>query len=285
MLMRTSSRSGHILMLAFVAPFVLMANVTSIRSQQPTQPKSSDSALASDVVNVSIATNEKPRADKKPETTAEKLSALELLLERQGQQLDQLQRTVAEQQELIRLLAGQLNPAATTTASTTSATSPTGVSIRNEAEPQSTQTPGIDDRLKRVETRVSEIGNVRFSGDIRLRSESIFGQSNNLTNANTPSILGNDLTARHRMRLRARLTMRGSVSDEFDWGLRLATGSFADNISTNQTFTDFFNRKPFALDQAFVIYKPKWAPRLQLQGGNSRPRGPTDSKAPGLPPS
>ena len=73
------------------------------------------------------------------------------------------------------------------------------------------------------------------------------------------------------MRLRARLQMRGTISDEFDWGLRLATGSMADNISTNQTMTDFFNRKPFALDQAFVTYKPKRAPGLRLQGGKFEP--------------
>jgi hypothetical protein len=65
--------------------------------------------------------------------------------------------------------------------------------------------------------------------------------------------------------------MRGSIGDEFDWGLRVATGSFADNISTNQTLTDFFNRKPFALDQAFITYKPKRLPGLRLQGGKFEP--------------
>src|SRR6185503_7369624 len=76
---------------------------------------------------------------------------------------------------------------------------------------------------------------------------------------------------RHRMRLRARLTMRGTIGEEFEWGLRFATGSFADNISSNQTFTDFFNRKPFALDQAFITYKPKQLPGLRLQGGKFEP--------------
>ncbi len=122
------------------------------------------------------------------------------------------------------------------------------------ADPQSTP---IDDRLKKVEARVAEIGPVKFSGDIRLRSESFFGLTNILASGSTPGALGNDLSPRHRMRLRARLAMRGTIGEEFDWGLRIATGSFADNISTNQTLTDFFNRKPFALDQAFVTYKPR----------------------------
>jgi hypothetical protein len=118
---------------------------------------------------------------------------------------------------------------------------------------------------------VSEIGAIKFSGDIRLRSESFFGQQNILTNGDNPALLGNELSPRHRMRLRARLQMRGSITDEFDWGLRFATGSFADNISTNQTLTDFFNRKPFGLDQAFITYKPKRAAGLRLQGGRFEP--------------
>src|SRR6185295_4526662 len=118
----------------------------------------------------------------------------------------------------------------------------------------SPQTPTVEDRLKKVETRVSEIGAIKFSGDIRLRSESFFGQQNILANGDNPGVLGNELTPRHRMRLRARLQMRGSITDEFDWGLRFSTGSFADNISTNQTMTDFFNRKPFGVDQAFISY-------------------------------
>ena len=128
-----------------------------------------------------------------------------------------------------------------------------------------------EDRLKKVEARVAEIGPVKFSGDIRLRSESIFGQSNSLAQGGNPALFGNELSPRHRMRLRARLAVRGTIGEEFDWGLRIATGSFADNISTNQTLTDFFNRKPFALDQAFVTYKPRRVPGLRLQGGKFEP--------------
>jgi hypothetical protein len=53
--------------------------------------------------------------------------------------------------------------------------------------------------------------------------------------------------------------------------LSFATGSFADNISTHHPLTDFFNRKPFALDQAFITYKPRRAPGLRLQGGRFEP--------------
>jgi uncharacterized coiled-coil protein SlyX len=206
-------------------------------------------------------TAESNAPDKKPDAKSieEKLNSLERMLEQQNQRLSQMQQTIAEQQQTIRLLVGKVNREEAATSSEVSA-----VYARVESQPA--QTPAVEDRLKKIETRMSEIGAVKFSGDIRLRSESIFGQSNNQATAGNPTVLGNELSPRHRMRLRARLSIRGTVGEEFDWGLRLASGSFADNISNNQTLTDFFNRKPFALDQAFITYKPHRVPGLLLQG-------------------
>jgi hypothetical protein len=197
----------------------------------------------------------------KAETTETKITALEQMLVEQSQRLDRLQQTIVEQQETIRLLATRLNGGDLAATSTPQASVP----------PQTAKTPTVDDRLKTVESRIAELGSIKFSGDIRLRSESIFGQSNSLANGDNPAVLGNDLSPRHRMRLRARLQMRGSIGQEFDWGLRFTSGSFADNISNNQTLTDFFNRKPFALDQAFITYKPHSLPGLKLQGGKFEP--------------
>jgi hypothetical protein len=61
--------------------------------------------------------------------------------------------------------------------------------------------------------------------------------------------------------------MRGEINKDFSWGIRLASGSFADTISSNQTLTDFYNRKPFGLDQAYLAWTPQRAPGLRLQGG------------------
>jgi uncharacterized coiled-coil protein SlyX len=203
-----------------------------------------------------------PDGEAKPSATEERLTALERALDQQNAKLDELQKTIVAQQQTIRLLADKLaDKAAPATSLSAVASTPA-----NAPQP-----PAIEDRLKKVEGRVAEIGAIKFSGDIRLRAESFFGLSNSLANGDNPAVLGNDLTPRHRLRLRARLQMRGSVGEEFDWGLRFATGSFADNISTNQTLTDFFNRKPFALDQAFISYKPRRAPGLRLQGGRFEP--------------
>jgi hypothetical protein len=67
--------------------------------------------------------------------------------------------------------------------------------------------------------------------------------------------------------LRARFAVRGQIGKEFDWGIRLATGSYSNSISTNQTFTDFFNRKAFGLDQAYIAWTPSRLPGLRVQGG------------------
>jgi TolA-binding protein len=145
-----------------------------------------------------------------------------------------------------------------------------------QASPQAkAQASDTDTRLARVEEQTKktsealskQLGSITFSGDIRLRYESFYGQLNALSNATNPTIIGNELTSRQRFRVRARLAMRGQFGKNFDWGLRLASGSFADAISTNQTFTDFYNRKAFGLDQAYIAWTPERVPGLRLQGG------------------
>jgi len=219
-----------------------------------------------------VGSSERKRPDKTPPSDSERINALEETLRRQGNQLDEMRKLLVEQQETIKLLAGKLSdtePARMRAEAVVAGNeSLEADGPRIVADPQSAQ---IDDRLKKVEAGLAGIGPVKFSGDIRLRSESFFGLTNTLASGSTPGALGNELSPRHRMRFRARLAIRGTIGDEFDWGLRLATGSFADNISTNQTLTDFFNRKPFGLDQAFVTYKPRRVPGLRLQGGKFEP--------------
>ncbi|HEX8139068.1 MAG TPA: putative porin [Pyrinomonadaceae bacterium] len=141
------------------------------------------------------------------------------------------------------------------------------------ARPQQEQ--GTDARLGRVEEQVKktgealtrQLGSISFSGDLRFRYEAFYGQLNALANGANPAILGNELSTRQRFRFRARLNMRGQIGKEFDWGVRLTTGSLADAISGNQTMTDFFNRKPFALDNAFIAWTPQRVPGLRIQAG------------------
>jgi len=60
----------------------------------------------------------------------------------------------------------------------------------------------------------------------------------------------------NRLRLRARLAFNVKVADNVTAGLRLATGSATDRVSTNQTLGQDFNRYTFLLDRAFVKVEP-----------------------------
>jgi Putative porin len=65
---------------------------------------------------------------------------------------------------------------------------------------------------------------------------------------------------RDRLRLRARLAINAKVADTVTAGLRLATGSATDRVSTNQTLGQNFNRYAFLLDRAFIKFDPTpWA--------------------------
>jgi hypothetical protein len=194
-------------------------------------------------------------------------------LREQQEELRRMQALITEQSQVIDTLRQRVEQTARTGMLKTS-----DIPVSDNA-PQDSQTKAqsseTDARLARVEERATktsealskQLGSITFSGDIRLRYESFYGQLNALSNADNPAILGNPLSTRQRFRIRARLAMRGQIGKEFDWGLRLASGSFADSTSTNQTLTDFYNRKPFGLEQAYVAWTPARMPGLRLQGG------------------
>lgn len=225
---------------------------------------------ATDFHSVSVEPAAKPHfpesknVERTTTTDAERIAALEVALRIQHEQLEQMRASLAEQSRLLnelRLLANGNH----TNLSSPAITTETKVEMNAQANDRLT---AVEAQAKKTSEALSkQLGSISFSGDLRLRFESIFGQSNSLANAANPAVLGNELTPRFRPRIRLRLNVRGQINDEFEWGMRLATGSLADNISTNQTLTDFFNRKPFGLDQAYVNYKPKAVRGLRIQGG------------------
>jgi hypothetical protein len=62
--------------------------------------------------------------------------------------------------------------------------------------------------------------------------------------------------------------VEGALNQDFTGGIYIATGTVNDDpVSSNATLTQFFTRKPFALDRGWVTYNPlnhKW---LSLTGG------------------
>jgi len=203
----------------------------------------------------------------------EELERLRATLSEQASTIEGLRRKVEQTEQGAALPSGVLKTGEITLSDSTARTTEPGASqnpTATAAKPQDT-----DARLGRVEEQVKktsetlarQLGSITFSGDLRFRWESFYGQLNALTNGDNPAILGNPVSTRQRLRFRARLNMRGQIGKEFDWGLRLATGSFADAISANQTLTDFYNRKPFGLDNAYIGWTPQRVPGLRLQAG------------------
>jgi Putative porin len=233
-----------------------------------------------------------PATTPKPAGGLFALEEVERQLREQREEIGQLRAALKEQTRLMAELrsrveeaerafaASQARPAvvrdaAYTTDAAGAGTTDAAVTTNATADAPSSAGTGQDSNLEARVARVEkagdavakQLGSMTFSGDMRFRYESFYGQQNALASAENPGTFGNPLSTRQRFRLRARLGVRGRVGDEFDWGLRLATGSFADMVSTNQTLTDFFTRKPFALDQAYVNYHPKALPGFQLQFG------------------
>ena len=81
--------------------------------------------------------------------------------------------------------------------------------------------------------------NIDISGDFRYRYEQINAEGKE---------------DRGRNRIRARLNIKGEISEELDFNLRLATGS-DDPVSTNQTLDGSFSSKSFWLDRAYLTWR------------------------------
>lgn len=181
---------------------------------------------------------------------------LEEQLQRQSAMLEQMQQLMLKQQAVLDRMRSELDelhktsststatPAAglgavPATATATAATTSTATGSAGAAAP-------ADDELsKKVEGLEKLLANIKFSGDVRFRYEGFYNQG-----FDGPL----DVNSRNRFRIRARLALTSKIDNHFDWGLRLASGSFDDPISVNQTLGDFYDRKVFAIDRAFLHY-------------------------------
>lgn len=171
----------------------------------------------------------------------DRLKALEQIVERQQQEIQALRALIEKKDtQLESDRPTTTAPAQTVQPQMSSAAYQSQATGKNEASPPEAQ--------KKIDELYKKFGAIRFSGDLRFRVETFRNQGFDALEK-TPD--------RNRMRLRARLALDGTINKHFDWGMRLATGAFTNPVSSNQTFTDFFERKPFALDRAFIRYDSK----------------------------
>jgi hypothetical protein len=100
--------------------------------------------------------------------------------------------------------------------------------------------PALAAALQVVEPRAAAgvPPNVRFSGDMRYRHETINEEGE---------------AGRQRQRIRARFGVTADVAENVRVGLTLATGG-DDPVSANQTLDTGFSRKPIGVDRAFFSW-------------------------------
>ena len=113
----------------------------------------------------------------------------------------------------------------------------------------------LEKRLENAEARLKSIGPFSFSGDFRLRDEPFLGGP------------ANQSLVRNRERFRIRFNSSVKLNDDLSGGFALATGDINDPITTNQTANQYYTRKPFLLDRAFVNYNPHYFKAFTLTGG------------------
>lgn len=122
---------------------------------------------------------------------------------------------------------------------------------------------------------------VRISGDLRLRSDSIFlDRSNNpqfvdgaavnagppyngVDNPYLPPIL-NTTADRQFFRVRARIGIDARVDEDLGIGLRIATGDNDGPVSTNQALGGYMAKKDLWLDRAYMDFTPLAGGKLTL---------------------
>ena len=224
------------------------------------------------------------RAQQQPaKTTAasrdELLAAIERLsglVEKQSRDLAGQRTALLEQQQKMAALERRLERLVAAEQAQTSApqvtVQPAVATLSDNgsaAPPPSPQADALADRVSKLESSVAaaqkgseskwkNLGNFAFSGDLRLRYEPFFGGG--VTTSPAPD-------SRHRPRFRARFNVNAKFNDEWSGGITLASGDQFDPISTNQTETNFFQRKVLNIDRAFVEYKPIWAKTLLRRTG------------------
>jgi len=108
------------------------------------------------------------------------------------------------------------------------------------------------DEQKRMSALEGLVGRFRFNGDVRVRGEDFFQKGT---------------FDRNRARVRVRFGLDGKLNEDFTSGIYLATGSLGDPTTTNETLTNFFDRKTIALDKAWITYNPSAHKWVSLTGG------------------
>jgi uncharacterized coiled-coil protein SlyX len=209
---------------------------------------------------IARAVPEQPTVSKEV-SVSERVRLLESELERQNSKLDELQKTIADQQLAIKALLDRLSPGEP--AKTEASINPMPAKSHAETEVVSAQTqpqvPTVEQRLAKVESQAIHIGPLRLSGDFRLRFDGTFRSASNP--GDPPLQHLQNARARYRLRLNFDTDLYPTLS----FHGQLATGPLNNPQTLDQDFTSVTARHPMAISEAWIDYHP--TKRTQLQAG------------------
>ena len=191
-------------------------------------------------------------------TVNERVRVLESELEKQNAKLDQLEKTLADQQVVIHALLERLSVTKASPEATEKSTPLTASTSESESATVS-QAPTVEQRLAKVEGQVLKIGPLRVSGDFRLRFDGIFRSATDPTDP--PVTHSQNARARYRLRINFDTDLYPTLS----FHSQLATGPINNALTLDQDFSAVNARHPFFINEAWVDYHPIKA--VQLQGG------------------
>jgi hypothetical protein len=201
-----------------------------------------------------------------PAVTLQDIQALKDALAAQQQQIEQLKETVQQkdaawqqaQQQLQQAQAAASDAQSKAAAAESAANSQKDTVVKLDSDMADVKTTltntavNTQDEQKRMSALEGLVGRFRFNGDVRVRGE---------------TFVQDGTQDRNRARIRVRFGFDGKLNDDFLAGIALATGALGDPTSTNETMTNFFDRKTIALDRGFITYNPIAHRWLSLTGG------------------
>jgi Putative porin len=239
-----------------VGAILLLASSLLAQTAAPakkTARKSGASASASDVQALKDAVA----------AQQQQIQALQQQLQQTNQQLQQSAQQYQDTQQQLQKTQQAATDAQMTAAGLQASVAPKDSVDKLNAQYADIQTTltnnavSSQDEQKRVSALESTLGRFRWTGDVRVRGEDFFQTYSGCTACND----------RNRARIRVRFGFEGKLNDDFIAGVALATGSLGDPTTTNETFTNNFDRKTIGLDKGYITYNPvahKW---LSLTAG------------------
>jgi hypothetical protein len=239
-----------------VGGILLLASSLLAQTAAPakkTARKSAASASASDVQALKDAVAAQQQL----------LQSLQQQLQQTNQQLQQTSQQFQETQQQLQKAQQAATDAQMTAAGLQASVAQKDAVDKLNAQYADIQTTltnnavSAQDEQKRMSALESTLGRFRWTGDVRVRGEDFFQSYSGCTAC----------ADRNRARVRVRFGFEGKLNDDFIAGVAIATGSLGDPTTTNETFTNFFDRKTIGLDKGYITYNPvahKW---LSLTAG------------------